>query len=167
MITFSEPTSEYFGVYPDLREEEFTGVKPAIEAGAFVVVEILSKTRINGTFKNEWYDFRIYNDKGIVSPSIQYVKWGLELIGAFETGYGREYDHTLVKATFIDPYGKKNGLGQQGTGRAGIRASLRKLKEMAQYESYQNFCLSQQVSQLEKEVERLKEKLAESLKSHA
>lgn len=162
MITFSEPTSKYFGVYHDLREEEFISVKSAIAAGAFAVIEILSKIRNNGTFKNDWYDYISYNENGVVVNSIQYLKWGLEIKSAFETSYGSEYDHTQVMASFIDPSGKKIGLGQQGTGWVGIRAALRKLKELTVYENYQNYSLSQKVNQLEKEVVILKNKLLEN-----
>ncbi len=159
MITFSDPSSHYFGVYPDLRQEEFVSVDYAFKAGAFAVIEILEKTRHNGNFKNSWYDYKIHSENPTFNGYIQYLKWRLEIAGAFATTYGSEYDHTEVLATFIDPYGKKIELGRQGIGRGGIGSSLRKLKDMASYESYQNFNLSCQVKKLEEEVLKLKKQI--------
>ena len=160
MITFSEPTSKFFGVYHDMRLEHFASVETALKAGAFAVVELIEKIRYNDTFKNAWYDYKIYNEKSMITNSIRYLKWGLELKGDF-TSSGGGYDHIAVVATIIDPFGKKNLMGERSFGINGVASSLQILKEISVFESYQNYSLSRQVQQLEKEVAKLKKQLSE------
>ena len=159
MIAFSDPSSKCLGVYHDLRCEEFASIDFALKAGVFAVVEQIERTRINGTFKNTWYDYKTYDEKGDNRSSIKYLKWELEIVSGFHPNY--QFDKTEICPTFIDPYGKKTSHNQTGSGVIGIKSALRKLAQMSIYESYQNFILSQRVVQLEAEISELKKKYLE------
>ena len=156
MITFSDPSSKYFGVYHDLRCEEFANIDFALKAGVFAVIEQIERTRINGTFKNTWCDYKVFDEKGNNCSSIKYLKWGLEITSEFHPNY--QFDKTEIRPTFTDPCGKKTSHGQTGSEIVGIKSALRKLAQMSVYESYQNFTLSQRIIQLEAEISELKNK---------
>lgn len=152
MISFVVSGIRYFAFYPDFRLEEFSSIPSAAKAGATFVIEEISSVRHNSDFRNSALEYKIYSSNGELCNLISSHKWAIR----FEVGYGSGYDKTAIKTFATDPLGKVNHLSDSGV----LVTIMRAFKEVVQYESFQNYTLSKQISKLVKENEELKAQLA-------
>jgi len=145
--------SIFYAVSPDLSQKKYADLDSAIRSNPYLIIYEISGSWYNYGYKNAIYEYYLYDCMGKPIFEILESNWKLKELEVRTDYYVQKIE---IYGKIVDPNGQSTNLSYFGRYEAGVVKAIKKLREMAVYESIENYNLALENIKLKDEVERMK-----------